>query len=286
MIIRLRLGEALAAAVLAAPLLVLGAEGGGNAMQERVAQEAAKPTPKTASGVPDLSGYWSVVGGFVNPSAIPGTAVTADGTTTRPIAGAEIEEHQGNKAGVARRLADTAARPTYKPQFDVKAKANWDRANFLDPGYSCQPLGVPRIGVPNEIVQTPTTLYFLYQNHNIYRVVHLDRGHDPDAERLPMGESVGRWEGDTLVVDVTSLPEGDETWLDGDGSYHSADMHVIERFTRKGNTLNYALTVEDPIFAAPFTPKPKTLLLGNEHVGEDYPCTERDLPHMVTKERH
>lgn len=265
------------------------ASGPNPEVQARIEQASALPTPKNAAGLTDFSGYWTNVGGFFNPTAREGAAVTAEGKTTRPIAGPEIQEHQGNKAGVARRLANTALRPEYKPAYAAKAKANFDRANYLDPAFGCQPQGVPRIGVPTEIVQTPTTVYFLYQNHNIYRVVPIDgRKHDPDAERLPMGDSIGHIDGDTLTVDVTSLSEGDETWLDGDGSFHSNDMHVIERFTRKGNALSYQLTVEDPYFAKPFTPAARTLLLGDAkaHASEDYACTEKDLPHMVTKERH
>ena len=257
--------------------------------EARAAQAAAMPTPRMATGVPDLSGNW-YVNGSMNPAQfIAGGAVKADGHTVKPIAGPEIEEHQGNLARVAKRLANSAMRPEYKPPYAAKATRNFDRANFLDPSFSCQPLGVPRVGPPNEILQTPTTIFFLYQSHNIYRVIHVDgRPHDPDADRMPMGDSIGRWDGDTLIVDVTSLPDGDETWIDGDGSYHSKDLHVVERLTRLGNTIRYSVTSEDPIFARPFSPLVRVLLPGpaGEHVSEDYGCAERSLPHMVTTERH
>ena len=112
-------------------------------------------------------------------------------------------EQKFNVSGVAARLADTAARPVYKPEFAAKAKDNFERAAFLDPSYKCLPLGVPRVGSPSEIVQTPKATYFLYDNRNIFRVIPTDgRGHDPKAEAMPMGESIGRWEGDTFVVDA------------------------------------------------------------------------------------
>jgi hypothetical protein len=100
--------------------------------------------------------------------------------------------------------------------------------------------------------------------------------------------SACRIEGNTLVVDVTNLPDNDETWIDGDGSFHSGDLHVVERLTRQGNTLRYSVTMEDPLFAKPFTPAERSFVLGDAkaHAGEDYPCAEMSRPHMVTKERH
>ena len=80
-----------------------------------------------------------------------------------------------------------------------------------------------------------------------------------------------------------------DTWLDRDGSWHDENMHVIERYTRKGNTLNYTVRVEDPtLFAEPFQPKPTTLVLGpaDKHAGEAYPCEEKDQGHMKGLERH
>jgi hypothetical protein len=120
-------------------------------------------------------------------------------------------------------------------------------------------------------------------------VIPIDgRPHDAEAERLPMGDSVGHFEGNTLVVDVTNLPDNDETWIDGDGSFHSGDLHVIERFTRTGNSVRYSVTMEDPLFAQPFTPRERSLVLGDAkaHAGEDYPCVEMSRPHMVNKDRH
>ena len=126
---------------------------------EQMKQAATLPTPKTADAHPDLNGYW----GF-NPLAaaanILGSGkVTLDGKVS--VVAPEKEEQRTNIEGVARRLADTAARPVYKPESVAKAKENFERAAFLDPSYKCTPLGVPRVGPPTEIVQTPAAVYFL-----------------------------------------------------------------------------------------------------------------------------
>jgi hypothetical protein len=250
----------------------------------RVAEAAKAPTPRSAQGHPDLTGYWAPPAR--SPFGGGGTATLDGKVAVVPIS--EFAETRGNAANVARRAADTASRPAYKPEFSAKAKDNFERASYLDPSFRCEPDGVPRIGAPTEIVQTPSALYFLYANHNIYRVIPTDgRPHDKDADNLPNGDSIGRWEGDTLVVDVTKLSE--DTWLDGDGSFHTENMHVVERLTRQGNTINYSVVVEDPaVFARPFTGRPRTLILGKpgEHAGQDYPCLDMDREHLQTNLRH
>jgi hypothetical protein len=78
-----------------------------------------------------------------------------------------------------------------------------------------------------------------------------------------------------------------DTWLDNQGSYHDDKLHVVERFTRKGNVLHYEVTDEDPtMFAEPFHPKPVDIILGKagQHVGQDYPCSEMDQSHYTNRE--
>jgi len=250
----------------------------------RVAEAAKAPTPRTSNGHPDLTGYWAppAFGPFGG-----GAPATLDGKN--PVVGiSEQTETRGNAANVARRLADPASRPVYKPQYVARAKENFERASFLDPAFRCEPAGVPRVGSPTEIVQTATTVYFLYENHNIYRVVPIDgRDHDKDADAMPNGDSIGRWDRDTLVVDVTKI--ADDTWIDGDGSFHSPAMHVVERFTRRGNALDYSVVVDDPVmFEKPFSPRSRTLTLGkpDQHAGQDYPCVDMDREHLQTNLRH
>jgi hypothetical protein len=264
------------------------------AAEAKIKEAAALPTPHTADGKPDLSGYWVAAnnpGGGGPPGAGGGKAVTPDGRTVKPIAGAEEQEIAGDTAAVARRKADEAARPVYQPQYIATTKDNFERASHLDPSFRCEPLGVPRLGAPTEIYQNANSVVLLYQsgaNNNVFRVIPTDgRQHDPDADSMANGDAVGHYEGDTLVVDVVNVST--DTWLDGDGSFHDKNLRVTERFTRKGNTLLYEATVDDPtVFAKPFSPKSRTLIVGKpgEHAAENYPCVEFDQAHLTTNERH
>ena len=144
-------------------------------------------------------------------------------------------------------------RPVYKPE-------NWDKVQQLDmwtnknnPVMTCQPLGVPREGPPRRIYQTDKDITFIYQGgdagggYGEYRVIPTDgRPHPKDAEfdATYLGSTVGKWEGDTLVLD--SIAFIDTTWLGRGGFFHSTSMHVVEKFTRQGNVLLYDVTVEDP----------------------------------------
>jgi hypothetical protein len=264
--------------------------GSGEAVAAKFKEAAAKPTPRTADGHPDLTGYWTtgVEGGgglFAGPST-----VSADGKVLQLGIGYEVEICDRAKAGYRRRVENPALRPSYKPEYQAKQKTLLTGPHYLDPAFRCLPLGVPRLGPPQEIIQTATAVALLYatQQRNVYRVIPTDgREHDKDADYMAMGDSVGHWEGDTLVIDVTKLSE--DTWLDGDGSFHDKNLHVVERLSRKGNTLQYEVTVEDPtLFTQPWKPTPRVLILGqpSEHVKEDYPCVESSSPHMVNDDRH
>ncbi|HET9220150.1 MAG TPA: hypothetical protein VFR18_24435 [Terriglobia bacterium] len=144
-------------------------------------------------------------------------------------------------------------RPLYKPE-------HWDKVieldmwtNKYDPVMTCQPLGVPRQGAPRRIWQTENDITFLYMGgdagggYGEYRIIPTDnRQHGPDArfELNYMGNSVGRWEGDTLVVD--SIGFIDTTWIGRGGYFHSEKMHVVEKFRREGDAIFYDVTLEDP----------------------------------------
>ena len=145
------------------------------------------------------------------------------------------------------------------------------------------------MGPPNQIVQTPGQLAFLYEARNAFRVIPTDgRPHRDDVDSSYMGDSIGRWDGDTLVVDVTNFT--DESWLGTDGWFHSDRMHVVERLRREGDTLVYTATVEDAqVFSRPWELTPRTLkLLTNpgDALMESPPCVEKDGPHLITNEHH
>ena len=115
------------------------------------------------------------------------------------------------------------------------------------------------------------------------------RPHDPikSQDTTWYGDAIGKWEGDTMVLDVVGF--NDESWLGWPGWLHSNNMRVEERFTRNGNTLNYQVTVFDPdTLLEPFKLEPRTLRLNADPKAtliEDLPCEERDTDHIVTHER-
>ena len=115
------------------------------------------------------------------------------------------------------------------------------------------------------------------------RVIPSDgRPHHTDLDPSYMGDSVGHWDGDTLVVD--SIGFKDETWLAADkGYFHSEALHVIERISREGNLLHYAVTVEDPqVLTKPWVVNPRTIKLAgpDNALPEADPCHDLDEPHM------
>ena len=107
-----------------------------------------------------------------------------------------------------------------------------------------------------------------------FRVIPTDgRPHRTDVSPSVMGDSVGHWEGDTFVVDVTLFD--DSTWFERHGSFHTEAMHVTERITRKGDTYQYTATVADPnVLAKPWTSQPVTRVIGgaDDLPGPDVPC--------------
>ncbi|PYU19639.1 MAG: hypothetical protein DMG32_24055 [Acidobacteria bacterium] len=287
-----------AALILSSCLFARAHSQGGSAARpggpsEAVFKQAAEmPTPRAADGHPDLTGFWTDGGPDLGTILAPNpTTVSADGKVTQLGFDSERALCERGVESFKRRTADPLARPSYKLEYQARVADNFKRQQYLDPAFRCQPVGVPRQGPPKEIAQTPTTLYFFYrplENNNSFRVIPIDgRPHKKDADGMADGDSVGRWDGDTLVVDVTNLSE--DTWLDTDGDIHSSAMRVVERLTRKGNTLRYEVTVEDPVMLTkPWSPRPRTVLLGKpgEHIEQNYPCSERSTPHLANEDRH
>ena len=146
------------------------------------------------------------------------------------------------------------SRPNYKPQYWDKIQDLDQWTNKYDPVMTCQPLGLPRQGTPRRIIQTDKDIIFFYGQYSDYgggntefRDIPTDgraRTAEKSIEATYYGYSIGKWEGDTLVIDNTSFT--DTTWLGRGGLFHSADMHIVERLTRVGNELHYDMTIEDP----------------------------------------
>lgn len=165
----------------------------------------------------------------------------------------------------------------YKPEALAKKKENFEHSLARDPEVKCLLPGVPSatyLPYPFQITQSHTKLMIAYGFSNAGRTIHLDEVDDPGIESW-MGHSVGRWEGDTLVVTVTNL--GDQTWFDRAGNFHSAEMRVIERYTPTSPYhIMYEATIEDPcVFTRPWTIKMPLYRRMDEHARVfEYRCVE------------
>jgi hypothetical protein len=249
------------------------------------AQSPAPATPHTADGKVDLNGVWGAT--VLPPAAKPGQSVR----WLLPLKGVDPEGNdvfKGLDRVQVNARAAAANKPEYKPELLAKVKELSDKQGVLDPAFYCKPRGVPRMGTPAQIVQTPGQVVFLYADSNVFRIIPTDgRPHRADADPSYMGDSVGRFEGDTLVVDVTNF--NDDTWLGSDGYFHTEKMHVVERFTRTGDVLTYSATVDDPdVLAKPWTTTRQLKLSTSaaDALVEGPPCVEHDAPHIVTLDHH
>jgi hypothetical protein len=136
-----------------------------------------------------------------------------------------------------------ANKPNLGPHAVTLAETN-------DPTTKCFPPGVPRIylvrGEPVEIIQIPGRVVMLFEYDHFVRQIYTDgRPHAEDPPPTWMGDSIGRWEGDTLVVDTVGF--NDKTWLDPSGHPHSEDLHVVERIRRVSHdSLSIDTTINDP----------------------------------------
>ena len=139
----------------------------------------------------------------------------------------------------------------YTPEALAIKKDNADHWIDRDPELKCYLPGIPRamyMPYPFEITQSTNKVHMAYAFATTARTIHLDQV-DPPPIDMWMGHSVGRWDGDTLVVDVTSF--NDKTWFDRAGNFHSDALHLVERFTPiTPDVIRYEVTIEDPkVFA-------------------------------------
>ena len=194
---------------------------------------------RRADGKPDLQGFYVPDGGGGNYGL---EKHAADGVTPGGR-GVIIDPPDGSL-------------PMQPWAVKEKADRNLTERGYDDPTAHCFPAGVPRsMYVPTsfQIIQTPGYIVFLHERTS-WRIVALGgRAHLPDSIRLWQGDSVGRWEGDTLVVDTTNL--NGKSWLNEVGEIVSYAEHVVERFTPAGpDTVNYEATVTDPVvYTRPWT---------------------------------
>lgn len=191
--------------------------------------------PRGVDGKPDLSGIWQ----------------------TLNTASWNIQNHVADKgipAGLG--VVDGDEIP-YQPWALKKRDENARTRAKADPETKCFLPGVPRVTYmpyPFEIVQTQKTTAIMYEYVHALRTIYTDgTAHPPGHIDWWMGDSRGRWDGDSFVVDAVDFNE--DTWFDRAGNFHSDELHVIERYTMLDRDhIQYVVTVEDPkVFTRPWT---------------------------------
>jgi hypothetical protein len=239
---------------------------------------AQQPVPRAPDGHPDLSGTWDNGAGidFVRPTK-DGESVCifgcAGGAPPPPAAGP----------------APRQTTPQYKPEHAARVADLDKRQVQEDPVLRCFAPGVPRIGPPDKIVQRAGEAVFLYEDvsGSFFRIVPTDgRPHPTNNEPSFLGDAVGHWEGDTLVVETKNF--NDQTWLTDNGAFHTTDLRVVERLTRTAaGTLEWVATAHDPaVLAAPWELAKRTAKPTDIEIVESPPCIDRSLEHMVDDSHH
>ncbi len=208
----------------------------------------AAPAPRLPNGQPDLSGIWEPNG-------------------NRYVQNLAADLKPG----------DVPFQPWAKALADQRADGSHEREN---PDANCLPQGVPRIDAappPWKVVQTPGYMVIIYEAMNLWRQIFLD-GRELAEDFTPswMGYSIGKWDGDTLVVDTTGF--NGKAWLDQPGKPSTDALHVIERFRRKDfGHMDIQITIDDPkAYTKPWTVTEEVHLLTNTELME-FICNENNL---------
>ena len=211
-----------------------GAPGG-----QRQGRNAAPQGPSVPHDSHDLSGVWQL--------------------SARQTAGFTLSNDVPPRSAYGETKFN-ANKPSYGPRAIPPAQGN-------DPTGMCDPLGVPRIlfftNWPVEIFQAPGRMVQVFEWNRVYREIWTDgRSLPKDPDDLKwLGYSIGRWDGDTFVVDSNGFD--DRSWLDHFGNPHSSDMHLQERYHRVDqDTLELTMTVTDPkVYTKPWISEKKTFRL-------------------------
>jgi hypothetical protein len=243
----------------------------------------ASGLPRAPDGHPDLSGTWDNGAGidFVRPRQDGDSiCIFGCGPAAPPPAAAQ--------AGAAPGAPPPPRGPQYRSQFTARVADLDARQVEEDPVLRCFAPGVPRIGPPDKIVQRAGELVFLYEDvsGSFFRIVPTDgRPHPANNEPSFLGDAVGHWEGDTLVVETVNF--NDQTWLTDNGAFHTADLRVVERLRRTADTLEWGATAYDPaVLTEPWELVKRTARLTDLEIVESPPCIDRSLEHMVDDSHH
>jgi hypothetical protein len=226
----------------------------------RTAAQAARPA-RTADGKPNFSGIWQAnneANWDLQAHEARAGAVTQPGVY--PYAYAQVPAAPvlalGAAAGVPGSLGVVQGdgEIPYKSEALATKKENAEHWIDRDPELKCYLPGIPRamyMPYPFQIVQSTNKIQMAYEFTTTARTIHLDKVEGPPDDTY-MGHSVGRWEGDTLVVDVTNF--NGKNWFDRAGNFHSDAVHLVERFTPiTPDAIRYEVTIEDPkVFTRPW----------------------------------
>jgi hypothetical protein len=233
---------AVAAAVSLTVMPVAGQAGRGQAPAGR---GTAAPRPDRIAGKPNFNGIWQALGN----------------------AYWNLEDHSASGLNQFWQLGAIAAIPAgqsvveggtipYLPAGLKKRQENMAGWPKSDPEAKCYMPGIPRatyMPYPFQIVQGQKDILFVYEYASSNRIVHMINHQEPPVDSW-MGWSDGKWDGDTLVIEVTG--NNDQTWFDRSGNHHSEALKVTERYQLApgGNHINYSATIEDPkTFSRPWT---------------------------------
>lgn len=209
-----------------------------------MAAEDTNEVPRTADGKPNLNGIWQALGSahwnLVGHAAQP-APVLAMGALGAVPAGLGVVD---------------GGRLPYQDWASAQQQTNFEQRMTRDPAIKCYMPGIPRatyMPFPFQIIQTTDHVMMAYEFADASRVVVMNQ---PDLQAPVnswMGHSLGRWEADTLVIDVTDQVA--DTWFDRAGNFHSDALNVTERYTPRGpNHLDYVATIDDPkVFTRPWT---------------------------------
>ena len=209
---------------------------GGMVSSIATAQGTAYVPPRTADGKPDLQGIWQVLN----------------------AANVNILAHSANSDGPAGPSIVEGGSLPYQEWAIKKQQENYANRLTLDGERKCHLAGVPRatyLPHPFQIVQTPTMVAVLYEYAHMTRRIYTNGTPHVEDFEFYLGDSRGRYEGASLVVDVRNF--NDKTWFDRAGNFHSDQLKVVERYTRISREhISYEATIEDPkVFTRPWTIK-------------------------------
>ncbi len=237
------------------------------------------PAPRTSDGKPDLSGIWQA-----EPAALAeARRLNPDGVDGAQTLGEPVPSRYFMNILSDFKPEEVAIKSAPAAIFQQRG------AGFGKdlPSTHCLPLGVPMMDTavfPHKIVQSPGLIVFLYEELTMYRQIYTDGRKLPvDPQPSFAGYSVGRWEGDSLVVEAIGFKDGG--WLDAFGHPHSDAMRVTERFHRRdfGN-MEAQITVDDPkTYSKPFTFTFIQRLLPDTDLIENFCENEKDRQRLATQ---